>query len=93
MTTATRTMLEAKGAEYVAAWPANIARMLGTTPEQVLDAITGAGYYDLTPGDLTGEQARTVVAVVRRRVENAAPNACHYCGLPLNSRNECRECV
>jgi hypothetical protein len=102
-------MIEDKGAEYVTAWPANIARMLNLSPEYIIEAVntvTGstiprhAAYNINGPiaevGALTGEQARDAVAEARRISATLTTNSvtnCHYCGLPVASDGKCRECV
>lgn len=60
----TQTMVSAKGADYVTAWPANIARMTGTSESYVLDTVRKL-HGDAAVGDLTPEQAKAVVAEVR----------------------------
>lgn len=99
-------MIDARGAAYAAAWPANIARSAGVAQTYVIDALNkvlGANIPHCTAGAtlipevgaLEPEQARAVVAEVRataRRIDEHGRRHCHYCGLPLVG-GECTECV
>lgn len=101
-------MLSDKGPEYTAAWPGRIARQHQCSPAYVIRAlnrVTGAtvdeqaAYLDeLIPeiGALTPAQGRAVVAEVKRQMDAITQHEkihCNYCGLRLNRRGQCDECV
>lgn len=102
------TMIEDRGAEYVAAWPAMTTRDLGMGLDYILDAIRAVvpgatiSWEDLHTGEplpsigaLTVEQARAVVAellAIKRRLRERERTHCRGCGLPL-VRGRCQECV
>jgi tRNA(Ile2) C34 agmatinyltransferase TiaS len=80
-------MVDAKGAEYVAAWPAQIAKQTGRTVDEVL-AIAEKCYPGVEIGQYVGWQAKWVL----QSVKALTPPTCHYCGLTLNHAGECDEC-
>lgn len=81
-------MIEAKGAEYVTAWPTSIALSTGRTESEVL-AVLAKTYPGRTVGSLVTWEAKHIVNQVRA----LNPARCHYCGLVLPADNKCRECV
>jgi len=100
------TMQDTRGAEYVAAWPATIGRMVGLSPEYVVEAVntvTGSSIPRTAArnpdpiaevGALTGEQAIEVLDEVRRISSALTAHSaghCHTCGLPLRV-DRCIEC-
>ncbi len=105
---ATVTMLEDKGADYVARWPHGIADRAGISVEYVADAlatITGArinrmAFYADTAvseiGALTPAQAKAVAAEmvgIHRQITSTQDiTHCRGCGLPLDGNGECEEC-
>jgi len=80
-------MIESKGAEYVAAWPASIARMNKRTEAEVR-AIAEQTY----PGQAIGTYETWQAKHVANQVAALNPKVCHYCGLPLTG-GRCSECV
>jgi len=94
-------MLETKGADYVAAWPDRIATQVDCPVETVLAAVEtnapGASIADLRP-----DQARLVVATAKYQwlitriargdlIEDVTK--CRGCGLRLpEPYGDCREC-
>lgn len=102
------TMIEDRGAEYVAQWPEEIARKLRcgvgwvtTAISEVtgvrvteMDGFTGAAAE--TVGTLTATQAQEVIVRVRRSLAAIAAREathCRFCGLRLNRNGRCDECV
>lgn len=102
------TMIEDRGATYVAQWPLLIARDLGMSPEYVATAIrTILPEATITAGDVYGDaahpdvasltpaQAQAVVAELRSiltRISRQMRTHCRGCGLPL-VHGRCQECV
>lgn len=81
-------MIETKGPEYVAAWPANIARQTKRTEAEVR-AIAEKTY----PGQDIGTYETWQAKHVANQVAALNPKRCHYCGLDLPADGQCRECI
>ena len=91
------TMIETKGAEYVERWIANMIERFGTTEANILHQANKQGVERI--GDLTGVQAKAVVAdlgywslkdrqnydAMQRRADAMVPS-CDNCG-------DCPRCI
>lgn len=81
--------------EYTAA--AMRATGIITTDAEEYDLRTAFldGSFTEAVANLTPEQAKAVVdqlRLIRKGLDQRARTDCHYCGLPLSSNGECREC-